>query len=99
MNDFEHVHPPVPDKPQFQIKVEEEKKKKTNILDYLPPIPLPESVKYGFRCCVFWLFSGVCEPARLRDVLFACLAARQQPLTTAGGFLFNASIEPKEPIE
>ena len=33
MNDFEHVHPPVPDKPQFQIKVEEEKKKKTNILD------------------------------------------------------------------
>lgn len=33
MNDFEHVHPPVPDKFQFQIKVEEEKKKKTNILD------------------------------------------------------------------
>ena len=33
MNDFEHVHPPVPDKSQFQIKVEEEKKKKTNILD------------------------------------------------------------------
>jgi len=56
----------------------------------------PASVKYGFRCCVFWLFSGVCEPATLRDVLFACLAARQQPLTTAGGFLFNASIEPKE---
>ena len=25
MNDFEHVHPPVPDKQQFQIKVEEEK--------------------------------------------------------------------------
>ena len=26
MNDFEHIHPPVPDKQQFQIKVEEEKK-------------------------------------------------------------------------
>ena len=33
MNDFEHVHPPVPDKTQFQIKVEVEKKKKPNILD------------------------------------------------------------------
>ena len=33
MNDFEHVHPPVPDKTQFQIKVEEERKKKPNILD------------------------------------------------------------------
>ena len=33
MNNFEHVHPPVPDKSQFQIEVEEEKKKKTNILD------------------------------------------------------------------
>ena len=33
MNDFEHVHPPVPEKTQFQIKVEEQRKKKPNILD------------------------------------------------------------------
>ncbi|MGI9458889.1 MAG: hypothetical protein ACR2NF_02730 [Pirellulales bacterium] len=33
MTDFEHVHPPVPAKSQFQIKVEKEKKRKTNILD------------------------------------------------------------------
>ncbi len=31
MNEYEHVHPPVPSKTQLQIKVEEGKKKNTNI--------------------------------------------------------------------
>ena len=68
MNDFEHVHPPVPDKFNFQIKVEEEKKKKTNILDDSAKKP---SRSFGFSLVshAILLFAMLCIGLKQPEVI------------------------------
>ncbi len=68
MNDFEHVHPPVPDKSNFQIKVEEEKKKNTNILDESAKKP---SRSFGFSLVshAILLFAMLCIGLKQPEVI------------------------------
>ncbi|MDA8043108.1 MAG: hypothetical protein MPJ22_11880, partial [Pirellulales bacterium] len=91
MNDFEHIHPPVPDKQQFQIKVEEEKKKKTNILDDSAKKP---SRSFGFSfishavLLLVLLCIGLKQPEVTDPVVIDVALGRseeERPLERVGG--------------